>query len=53
MALLGSTVRSATVRCLEPMRLLRLPKRDFRLLDASLPALRRSFEEVAAERAEA
>lgn len=51
MALLGSNVRSATVRCLEPMTLLRLPRRDFRLLDASIPALRRSFEEVAAARA--
>ncbi|HEY2773962.1 MAG TPA: FAD-dependent oxidoreductase [Candidatus Binatia bacterium] len=50
MALLGSSVRNATVRCLEPMTLLRLPRRDFRLLDASLPALRRSFEEVAATR---
>ncbi len=50
MALLGSSVRSATVRCVEPMTILRLPRRDFRLLDASIPALRRSFEEVAAAR---
>ncbi len=50
MALLGRSVRNATVRCLEPMTILRLPKRDFRLLDASLPALRRSFEDVAAAR---
>jgi len=47
MALLGRSERNATVRCLEPMRVLRLPRRDFSLLDASLPALRRSFEQVA------
>jgi NADH dehydrogenase len=51
MALLGSGVRGASVRCLEAMTILRLPRRDFRLLDASIPALRRSFEEVAAARA--
>jgi NADH dehydrogenase len=50
MAMLGRTTRNATVRCLEPMRVLRLPRRDFRLLDASVPALKRSFEEVAAAR---
>ena len=50
MALLGGNVRSATVRCLESMTILRLPRRDFRLLDASIPALRRSFEDVAAAR---
>lgn len=50
MALLGRSERNATVRCLEAMTVLRLPRRDFRLLDASLPALRRSFEEVAAAR---
>jgi NADH:ubiquinone reductase (H+-translocating) len=51
MALLGSGVRGATVRCLEAMTILRLARRDFRLLDASIPALRRSFEDVAATRA--
>jgi NADH dehydrogenase len=50
MAMLGRTARNATVRCLEPMRVLRLPRRDFRLLDASVPALKRSFEQVAASR---
>jgi NADH dehydrogenase len=50
MALLGRSVRNATVRCVEPMTILRLPRRDFRLLDASIPALRESFEEVAAAR---
>jgi hypothetical protein len=50
MALLGSTSRNATVRCVEAMNLLRLPKRDFGLLQASLPALKKNFEDVAAGR---
>lgn len=53
MALLSRSTRNATVRCLEPTALLRLPRRDFGLLDSSLPVLRRSFEEVAARRSAA
>lgn len=50
MALLTRGTRNATVRCVEPMTVLRLPAKDFRLLDSALPALRRSLEEVASAR---
>ena len=51
MALLNKTTRSATVRCVEPMDVLSLPKREFAVLAANLPELRNSFERLAAERA--
>jgi hypothetical protein len=51
MALLGNTPRSATIRCVEPVRLLSLPRRDFALLAESLPDLRRTFERVMRSRA--
>jgi NADH dehydrogenase len=44
MALLQQTRRNATVRCVEPMDVLALPKRDFSALAANLPELRKSFE---------
>ena len=50
MALLNETTRGATVRCLEAMDALSLPKRDFTVLAANLPDLRRSFERVMDER---
>jgi NADH dehydrogenase len=46
MALLNKTVRNATVRCVEAMDVLSLPKREFDLLSGNLPELRRSFESV-------
>jgi NADH dehydrogenase len=51
MALLHSTTRNATVRCVEPMDVLSLPKKEFNLLAANLPELRTSFEKTSAERA--
>lgn len=53
MALLQQTTRSATVRCVETMDVLSLPKREFTVLAAHLPDLRRGFEKVADERAAA
>jgi NADH dehydrogenase len=46
MALLNQTTRGATVRCVEAMDALSLPKRDFTVLAANLPELRASFEKV-------
>jgi NADH dehydrogenase len=46
MALLGNAPRNATVRCTEATTVLGIPKREFGLLAANLPALKSSFEEV-------
>jgi NADH:ubiquinone reductase (H+-translocating) len=46
MALLNETTRGATVRCVEAMDALSLPKSEFSVLAANLPELRRSFERV-------
>jgi NADH dehydrogenase len=46
MALLNETTRTATVRCLEAMDVLSLPKGDFTALTSNLPDLRASFEGV-------
>lgn len=51
MALLRSTTRNATVRCVEAMDVLGLPKREFSLLSDNLPDLRKGFERTSAERA--
>jgi NADH dehydrogenase len=51
MALLESAPRNATVRCLEAMTVLSIPKREFGLLAANVPGLRASFEQVTARRA--
>ncbi len=51
MALLNQTTRSATVRCVETMDAVSLPKQEFTVLAANLPDLRRSFEKVAEDRA--
>jgi NADH:ubiquinone reductase (H+-translocating) len=50
MALLHQTRRNATVRCIEPMDVLALPKREFSVLAANLPELRQSFESVSLQR---
>ncbi len=50
MALLESAPRNATVRCVEPMTVLSIPKREFGLLAANVPGLRASFEQVTARR---
>jgi NADH dehydrogenase len=50
-ALLKMARRNATVRCVEPMDVLALPKREFDVLSANLPELRRSFEIKSEERA--
>ena len=51
MALLGRGLRGATIRCLMPTQLLRLPASDFGALIAGIPGLRREFEGVAELRA--
>ena len=51
MALLHMATRNATVRCTESMDVLALPKREFSVLSANLPELRRSFETKSEERA--
>ncbi len=50
MALLRSTTRTATVRCVEPMDVLSLPKKEFNLLSSNLPEIRSSFERTSEER---
>jgi NADH dehydrogenase len=50
MALLDSAPRNATIRCLDPMTVLSIPKREFGLLAANVPGLRASFEQVTARR---
>jgi NADH dehydrogenase len=49
-ALLLMARRNATVRCVEPLDVLALPKREFGVLSANLPELRRSFENKSQER---
>lgn len=51
MALLRSTTRNATVRCVEAMDVLSLPKKEFNLLAENLPELRSGFERTSADRA--
>jgi len=50
MALLTGARRNATIRCVEAMDVLVLPKRDFGLLAAHLPGVRQSVEQVVAQR---
>ena len=50
MALLNQTTRAATVRVLEPLDVLSVPRPEFNALVTHLPALRESFEAVAARR---
>ena len=53
MALLNQTTRNATVRCIEPMDVLSIHKREFSLLAANLPAMQDSFEKVMSQRTQA
>ncbi len=46
MALLAATARDATVRCVEAMDVLAIDKREYALLSAHVPDLRRSIERV-------
>jgi len=50
MALLNESTRSATVRCLDALDVLSLPKGDFAALTSNLPDLRKSFEGMARSR---
>src|SRR5258705_3132328 len=50
MALLNQTTRNATVRCLDPLDVLSIHKREFAVLAANLPAMRESFEQVMEQR---
>jgi NADH dehydrogenase len=51
MALVNMATRNATVRCLTSLDVLSLPRKEFAVLAANLPDLRRSFEQLASERA--
>lgn len=50
MALLNQTTRNATVRCVEALDLLSIPKREFSALAATLPNMRENLERVMAQR---
>jgi NADH dehydrogenase len=50
MALLNQTTRAATVRVIEPLDVLSIPKPDVAALVGHLPALRESLEELMTER---
>ncbi len=50
MALLNQTTRNATVRCVTPLDVLSIHKREFSVLAANLPAMRESFEQVMTQR---
>lgn len=45
-ALLNETTRGATVRCRSDLDVLSLPKKEFAVLAASLPDVRRSFDQM-------
>jgi NADH:ubiquinone reductase (H+-translocating) len=53
MALLNQTTRGATVRCITPMNVLSIPKREFGMLVATLPELKQKFELSTRQRAQA
>jgi NADH:ubiquinone reductase (H+-translocating) len=53
MALVQKTTRGATVRCVEPMDVVSVPKGELGVLAAHVPELRRSLEEITARRAAA
>jgi len=50
MALISGARRNATVRCVDAMDVLALPKRDFGLLATHLPGVRHSVEQVIEQR---
>jgi CRP-like cAMP-binding protein len=49
-ALLRSSSRNATVRCVEAMDVLSLPRREFTLPSEHLPQLRQAFQRTSDER---
>jgi NADH dehydrogenase len=51
MALLQKAPRNASVRCVQPLDVLSIPKGEFSALVANLPALRESFSGVMSQRA--
>ncbi|MGH9940846.1 MAG: FAD-dependent oxidoreductase [Pyrinomonadaceae bacterium] len=53
MAIIRHTTRNATVRCLTPLDVISLPKREFSVLAAHLPEMQRSFEQVTERRQQA
>lgn len=53
MALLQKATRNATIRCVEAMNTLSIPKKEFSVLSASLPQLKSSFEQKIQKREEA
>jgi NADH dehydrogenase len=50
MALIRQTTRNATVRCVETMDVLSLPKQEYSVLAENLPDLREGFERLARSR---
>ena len=52
MALLNQTTRTATIRAVEPLDVLSVPKNDLSALIEYLPALRESFQHVVSQREE-
>ena len=50
MALINNTTRNATVRCVEPLDIVSLPKREFMMVTTSLPDARRRFAKVVEQR---
>src|SRR3569833_608180 len=50
MALLDTAPRNASVRCVQALFVLSIPKREFALLAANVPGLRANFEQVMARR---
>lgn len=52
MALLNQTTRNASVRCVEAMDVLSIPKREFSALAATLPAMRENLERIMETRRE-
>jgi NADH:ubiquinone reductase (H+-translocating) len=53
MAVLNDTTRNATVRCLEAMDVISLPKREFVMVTTSLPEAKQRFAEVVEQRGKA
>jgi NADH dehydrogenase len=51
MALVNMATRNATVRCVQALDVLSLPRQEFATLTANLPDLKKSFERLAEERA--
>ena len=50
MALLNQTTRNASVKCIEALDVLSIPKREFSTLAATLPTMKENLEKVMAKR---